>query len=126
MTLRALLAHRNRQAAEREKARECWQDHGLVFCTQIGTPIEPRAVNRDWDKLRARAGFPTLRLHDLRHTVVSLLLALGVPPHVVQAIARHADAEITLAIYAHTNLDQMREAVDLIDWEDDETPEETP
>ena len=49
---------------------------------------------------------------------MSLLLALKVPPHVVQAIARHADVEITLAIYAHTNLDQMREAVDLIDWED--------
>ncbi|MCD2198066.1 site-specific integrase [Actinomycetospora endophytica] len=126
MTMRALLAHRDRQTVEREKARECWQDHDLVFCTQIGTPIEPRAVNRDWDKLRARTGFPTLRLHDLRHTVVSLLLALGVPPHVVQAIARHADAEITLAIYAHTNLDQMREAVDLIDWDDDETSEEMP
>lgn len=126
ITLRALLAHRDRQDAERGRAAECWQDHDLVFCTQIGTPIEPRAVNRDWDKLRARAGFVTLRLHDLRHTVVSLLLALGVPPHVVQAIARHADVEITLAIYAHTNLDQMREAVDLIDWRDDDEDEEAP
>ena len=124
VTLRALLAHREGQNVERAHAAECWQDHDLVFATQIGTPVEPRAVNREWDKLRARTGFPTLRLHDLRHTVVSLLLALKVPPHVVQAIARHADVEITLAIYAHTNLDQMREAVDLIDWQDDPTEDD--
>ena len=33
------------------------------------------------------------------------------PPHLVQAIARHADVDITLKIYAHTNLDVMRASV---------------
>ena len=47
---------------------------------------------------------------------MSLLLELGTPPHVVQAIARHADLDVTMRIYAHTNLDSMREAVDKIDW----------
>jgi integrase len=55
---------------------------------------------------------------DLRHTVVSLLLDLGTPPHVVQAIARHAHVDMTMAIYAHTNLDAMRQALDAIEWED--------
>jgi integrase len=50
-------------------------------------------------------------------TVVSLLLELGTPPHVVQAIARHADLDVTMRIYAHTNLDTMREALDKIDWD---------
>jgi len=54
--------------------------------------------------------------NDLRHTVVSLLLELGTPPHIVQAIAQHADLDVTMRIYAHTNLDSMREAVDKIDW----------
>ena len=49
--------------------------------------------------------------------MVSLLLELGTPPHIVQAIARHADLDVTLSIYAHTNLDAMREALDKIDWE---------
>jgi integrase len=48
---------------------------------------------------------------------VTLLLELGAPPHVVQAIARHADLDVTLGIYAHTNLDAMREALDRIEWE---------
>ena len=38
-----------------------------------------------------------------------------VPPHIVQAIARHAHVDITLKIYAHTNLDVMREAVKRLD-----------
>ena len=48
--------------------------------------------------------------------MVTLLLELGRPPH-VKAIARHADLDVTLSIYAHTNLDAMREALDAIDWE---------
>jgi integrase len=58
---------------------------------------------------------PTVRLHVLRHTMVTLLLQLGVPLHVVRAIARHANVDITLKIYAHTNLDVMREAVNRLD-----------
>jgi hypothetical protein len=40
-----------------------------------------------------------------------LLLELGTPPHVVQAIARHADLHVTLGVYAHTNLDAMRKGL---------------
>jgi integrase len=77
--------------------------------------MEPRNLNRHFDGLRARAGLPGIRLHDLRHTMVTLLLDLGVPPHLVQAIARHADVDITLKIYAHTNLDAMREGLKRLD-----------
>jgi integrase len=42
-------------------------------------------------------------------------MELGVPPHVVQAIARHSDVKITLKIYAHTNLDDMRSALGKLD-----------
>jgi hypothetical protein len=49
--------------------------------------------------------------------VVSLLLELGTPPHVVRAIAPHADVDVTMAICAHTNRDVMREALEKIDWE---------
>jgi integrase len=117
VTRRVLVEHRERQDKARVDAGECWAEHGLVFPTTVGTPIEPRSLNRHFHGIRTRAGLPGVRLHDLRHTVVSLLLELGTPPHIVQAIARHADLEITLSIYAHTNLDAMREALDKIDWE---------
>jgi hypothetical protein len=43
-------------------------------------------------------------------------LELGTPPHVVQAIARRADLDVTMRIYAPTNPDTIREALDKIDW----------
>jgi integrase len=117
ITRRELLAHRDRQAGERDEVGEdVWQEHGLVFPTSVGTPMEPRSLNRHFEGIRTRAGLPDVRLHDLRHTVVTLLLELGTPPHVVQAIARHADLDVTLSIYAHANLDVMREALDKIAW----------
>ncbi|MFE9205114.1 tyrosine-type recombinase/integrase [Micromonospora sp. NPDC007230] len=69
----------------------------------------------DFAALREAAGCPDVRLHDLRHTVVSLLMDLGVPPHVVQAVARHADVKITLKIHSHANLDVMRQALGKLD-----------
>jgi integrase len=117
ITRAVLLEHQGHQATVRDEAGELWTDHDLVFSTSIGTPIEPRSLNTHWEGVRALAGLPGVRLHDLRHTVVSLLLELGTPPHVVQAIARHADLDVTMRIYAHTNLDTMREALDKIDWD---------
>ncbi|MDF2978538.1 MAG: site-specific integrase [Actinomycetospora sp.] len=117
MTRRVLEEHRRRQDDDRASASH-WEDHGLVFPSTLGTPLEPRNLNRHFAELRENVGMPDVRLHDLRHTVVSLLLDLRTPPHVVQAIARHAHIDVTMAIYAHTNLDAMRQALDAIEWED--------
>nr|WP_255292790.1 tyrosine-type recombinase/integrase [Micromonospora sp. WMMA1996] len=72
-------------------------------------------LSRSFARLREAAGLPGGGLHDLRHRVVSLLMELGVPPHVVQAIARHADVKVTLKVYAHANLDAMRQALGKLD-----------
>ena len=116
VTRTVLMRHRDIQTDERVRAGDLWEEHGLVFITQHGRPIEPRYLNTHFDRIRTAVGLPTVRLHDFRHTAVSLLLELGTPPHVVQAIARHDDLDVTMRIYAHTNLDSMREAVDKIDW----------
>jgi len=43
--------------------------------------------------------------HSLRHTFCTRLLEQGVPPHIVQALARHASATTTLEVYAHVRND---------------------
>jgi integrase len=93
-TWRVLLKHKSRQAAERAALSEIWQDFDLVFPSERGTPIEPTNLSRAFARLRDTAGLPGIRLHDLRHTVVSLLMEMGTPPHVVQAVARHADVKL--------------------------------
>ena len=42
-----------------------------------------------------------MRLHDLRHTCVALLLTRGVHPTFVQELLGHATISITLDTYSH-------------------------
>lgn len=107
----ALRAHRARQAKERLAAGSSWADNDLVFTTALGTPIEPRNLNRHFYSIRAKAGLPDVRFHDLRHTCLTLLLSLGTPPHIAQAIAGHAHIDVTMMIYAHTGMKEQTEAL---------------
>ena len=113
-----MLAHHDQQHQEQIRAPGLWtNEDGLVFTTEIGTPLDPRNLHRHFTAIREQVGLRRVRLRDMRHTMVSLLLALKTPPHVVQAIARHADIDVTMTIYAHTDLDAMRAALDKIDWD---------
>lgn len=64
ITRRVLIEHRERQIIERTEAGELWIEHNLVFLTRVGTPIEPRNLNRHFDGIRTRAGYAQVRLHD--------------------------------------------------------------
>jgi integrase len=107
----ALREHKKRQFAERSAAWPDWEEHGLVFPSRRGTPMEPDNLRRSWSTIRAQAGLGDARLHDCRHTCVTLLLDLGVPPHVVRDIVGHSDIEVTMTIYAHVSLDEKRRAL---------------
>jgi hypothetical protein len=67
-----------------------------VFTSPIGTPIDPRNDFREFRKLLARAGLLPVRLHDLRHTAASLLLAKNVPARVVMEILDHSQIALTM------------------------------
>ncbi len=83
----------------------------MVFTSGIGTPIEPDNLRRSWYRVRSVLPEPRPRLHDLRHTCVTLLLTEGVPPHIVQEIAGHSAIDVTMTIYAHTSLEEKRKAL---------------
>jgi integrase len=107
--VRTLKVHRAKQAAELLAAGV--SGCGLVFTTSVGTPIEPDNLRRNWYALRERAGLHNVRFHDLRHSCVTLLLDLGVPPHIVMRIVGHSTLDVTMGIYAHAALDEQREAL---------------
>lgn len=111
LCITALCEHKIRQAAERAEAWPHWEDHGLVFPSRVGTPMEPDNLRRSWGRIREAAGLESVRFHDMRHTCVSLLLDMGVPPHVVREIVGHSDIEVTMTIYAHAALDEKRAAL---------------
>jgi integrase len=111
--VQVLAEHRERQAEERAGAAY-WQDTPYVFTSKVGTPLEPRTLTRTFHALCARHGLRRVRLHDLRHSCVSLLLALGVSPRVVMEIVGHSAIEMTMNVYAHVSLDNQRAALDLL------------
>jgi integrase len=100
----ALLAHQARQQVEREKLSEidAWTECGLVFVSNVGTPIEPRNLIKQFKRMLKKAGLPeTIRFHDLRHSCATLLIAQGVHPRVVMQHLRHTRISTTMDTYGH-------------------------
>ncbi|MFE1746317.1 tyrosine recombinase XerC [Coleofasciculus sp. H7-2] len=96
-----LEAHRRAQEAQRADLGEMWPNTGLVFVSEVGTPIHPRNFERSWGQLKKAANMPPARLHDLRHLHVSLLVKQGVDPQAIADRVGHSDASFTLRRYSH-------------------------
>jgi integrase len=99
-TVEALQAHREAQLLERAFAGDSYVDRDLVFCDELGGPINPTRLTEACLRHRKAAGIPTGTLHILRHTHTTHALSNGVPVHVVAA--RIGDRpETVLRTYAH-------------------------
>jgi integrase len=120
---------------QRERRREDWHDHDLVFPSEVGTPISPRNLSTNYYDALVRAELiasvapaqkpagkagpkPTKRtaagakipFHSLRHTALTRLAEVA-PRHVVQAIAGHAPSTVTDG-YLHATEAEMRQAIE--------------
>ena len=94
-------------------------DAALVLGNLDGTHRHPERYSRRIVEqvVQARKALgedllPVIRLHDLRHTHATLLLADGVPVKVVSERLGHASATITLTVYQHVHPGMGREAAD--------------
>jgi integrase len=98
---------------------ELVRDAALVLGTLDGTHRHPERYSRRFVELVVQAGralgedqLPRIRLHDLRHTHATLLLAAGEPVKVVSERLGHASATITLSVYQHVHPGMGRQAAD--------------
>lgn len=137
-TIATLEEHRLKQLSEARDLKDEWQEDkhmGLVFTSEVGTPINPRNFDRVWyylqdaakkaytelgqsdEEKKARAKqveegkvLPHIRFHDLRHMHVSLLNKAGVDARTIADRIGHTDAAFTLKRYAHVFEDQRKAA----------------
>jgi Site-specific recombinase XerD len=86
-----------------------------VFTSTSGTPLDERNVRRAFKDILAAAKLPRIRIHDLRHTCASLLLAQGVHPRVVMETLGHSQISLTLDTYSHVLPALQQEAARQID-----------
>jgi integrase len=108
----ALRAHKARQSADRLMVGAAWHPTDLVFTTQIGTPIEPRNLNRDFDSVTKKAGIGHWGPHELRHSAASLMLAAGVSLKVVSEVLGHSTIRLTADTYGHVLQPQRQAAAE--------------
>ena len=116
----ALIDLRKRQARESETAGHAyrvglehldWYTAGdeYVATDELGIPHHPEAYSDEFTRLLKRAGLPKIRLHDSRHTTLSLMEKAGVPISIVSKWAGHYDAAFTMRTYVHASDDDLKQ-----------------
>jgi integrase len=107
-----------RQSAQQKRARlaagSAWEDHGFIFTDAIGRPVRQWVVGAALTDSLKQLGLPHVRVHDLRHTAASLMLAQGVPLRTVSEHLGHAGLAITADLYVHLGEAQRREAAEAL------------
>ena len=107
-----LREHRRRQLQQRMRAGSLWDDAGipdLVFTSETGRYLNYTAVWRRYKLELERAGLPSNRFHDLRHTYAVTSLRAGDDVKTVQENLGHHTAAFTLDQYGHVT-ESMRAA----------------
>jgi integrase len=115
-TVELLKARRPRQAETALACGVSLTPDAYVFSGVVdaSTPISPDGISHRLQKLAARLGV-RCRLHDLRHFMVTQLVAGGVDWRTVSGRAGHADGHMTLGTYAHFQQAQDRHAAEFMD-----------
>jgi integrase len=107
-------AHRARRKREKLAAGEAWQEHGLMFCREDGTPLRPEHVSRRFNALAKDAGLPVIKLHAARHTAASLMLEAGLDVKIVQDTLGHSTSVITRDTYQHVRIQVHKDAAEKV------------
>jgi len=88
----------------------------LVCCREDGEPKQPRSLTHEFSHLMGRlADIPRVRLHDLRHSHATQLLADGVHPKIAQERLGHSTITTTMDLYSHVTDTMQADAAARLD-----------
>ncbi len=114
-TVAVLRSWRRRQLEHRLAMGAGWPEGDLVFTYADGTGIHPDVLTAAFRRLSAPVeGLPRIRLHDLRHSRATALLAAGVNVRVVADRLGHASVAFTLDTYGHSLPGQQLDAANAV------------
>lgn len=99
----ALQAQRARQNTARVAAGADWQEHGLVFASEVGTELDAANVRRGFRRIAKQAGLVAKDWtpRELRHSFVSLLSDGGLSIEQISRLVGHSSTAVTETVYRH-------------------------
>jgi integrase len=115
MLVSELRRYRTQQAEWLLKLGARLTDDYHVVTREDGEPLQPRSLSRAFRKFMRRHNLPQIRLHDLRHSHATHLLAAGVHPKIAQERLGHSSVGITLDLYSHVLPGMQEDAVAKVD-----------
>lgn len=90
-------------------------DNGSFLFTDSGKHVSNQALTRHFKSALVYAGITTQHtIHDCRHTFTSLLDSAGANPICIDRLVGHASKGITARTYTHKDIEDLRNAVELI------------
>ncbi len=90
-----------------------WDDSKLIFCQPDGRPWNPDHVSRRFKRLAAQAGVPIIKLHEARHSAISLMRDAGVEQAIRMREAGHSDTEVADR-YTHVLIEAHQAAAEQV------------
>jgi integrase len=100
--------------AEKAKYDEAGNTDGFVFRNKIDRPIDPTTLYATFRYLQRVNNMPYITVHEIRHTVATMLKDQGVSPRDAQSLLGHSCIATTLSIYTHTSKENKTNAIDNI------------
>jgi integrase len=77
-------------------------------------PTAPQTAYNHLKMLLRKAGLPSIRFHDLRHTFATHALSSGVDAKTLSGILGHTNASFTLDTYTHVTTDMQEKASNIV------------
>jgi integrase len=110
-----LRRHRLQQAEWFLKLGVRLTDDHHVCAREDGEIVWPSSLGRAFQTFLRRHGLPQIRLHDLRHSHATHMLAAGIHPKIVQERLGHSNVGITIDKYSHVLPGMQEDAVAKVD-----------
>jgi len=99
---------KTKQENLKELLQDEYQDFNLVVALQNGRPCENRVMEKEFNKLKEKAGLPNVVFHSLRHSSTTYKLKLNHGDlKATQGDTGHAQIDMITKVYAHI-LDEDR------------------
>lgn len=107
-----LLSLKQKQYEEKMIFGDCYNDSDYICRWNDGKLIKPNYISQTFPKLLKDNGLRSIRFHDLRATVVTLVWERTGDIKLAQTIARHGNISTTADIYALANISDKKEALE--------------